>query len=69
LERQRRNALAIEAAAEVAEYRPKRRFARTKTQLETLGARGAISPDQHRAGAKLARDYYASNTLIGRLTA
>jgi hypothetical protein len=66
-ERTSRNALARETAAELAESRPKLRRARTKTQLETLEARGAMSHEQHRAGARLARDYYASNTVIGRL--
>jgi hypothetical protein len=69
-ERREKNAAALELATELAveaEERPKRHFARTKTVLETLEARGAITLDQKRAGDRLARDYARSNTMIGRL--
>jgi hypothetical protein len=58
----------VGAAAEFAE-RPKRRYARTKSVLEALETRGAISQEQKRASDRLAWDHYTSNTLIGRLTA
>jgi Domain of unknown function (DUF6456) len=69
-ERTKKNAAAIEAAVELAEEaqeRPKRKYARTRTQLETLEARGGITLDQKRAGDRLAKDYARSNTTIGRL--
>jgi hypothetical protein len=69
-ERRKKNEAAIEAAIELAEdraERPKRKFARSRTILETLEARGAINLDQKRAGDKLAKDYVRSNTTIGRL--
>jgi hypothetical protein len=68
-ERQRRNALAREAALELGEEEPRRlRYARNKTALEQLLARGSISPEQMRAGDRLGRDYRASCTNHGRLT-
>jgi hypothetical protein len=74
-ERTRRNALAREAAAEIAEEqkRPKLKNARHKTQLELLASRGNIREEHHKAGARLARDYAMSKTiptaLIGRYEA
>jgi hypothetical protein len=52
-EKTRRNALAREAAIEIAESRPKRQYARTKTQLEVLASRGNISQEHRRAGERL----------------
>jgi hypothetical protein len=66
-ERQRRNAAAVESVTAISDVPPKRRLARTKTVLELLEQRGSISIKQKRAGDRLARDYYASNTLIGRM--
>jgi Domain of unknown function (DUF6456) len=70
VERTRRNLEAVEAGATLAEDRPKRnRQVRHRTRLEELEARSVISPEQKNAGDRLCRDYYASNTMIGRLTA
>jgi hypothetical protein len=68
-ERTRRNALALATVAEVVDEPIRRKVARHRTRLEELHARGAISSGQKRAGDRLSRDYYASNTMIGRLTA
>jgi Domain of unknown function (DUF6456) len=69
-ERTRRNLEAVEAGVTLAEDRPKRnRQVRHRTRLEELEARGVISPEQKNAGDRLCRDYYSSNTIIGRLTA
>jgi Domain of unknown function (DUF6456) len=70
LQRTAKNAAAREAGAAEAEDRPKRnRQVRHRTRLEELEARGVISPEQKNAGDRLCRDYYSSNTMIGRLTA
>ena len=66
-ERTRRNALALEAVADVAAEPPKRTYARTRTRLEELQARGVISLGQRRAGDRLALDYKISGEQLGNL--
>jgi Domain of unknown function (DUF6456) len=68
-QRRERYRQAREAAIELGEQQPKRRrYARSRTALEHLMTRGLISPEQMRAGDKLASDYRTSQTDPSRLT-
>jgi hypothetical protein len=67
--RNRRDLKAITAAVETADEPPKRRNARFQRVLERLGNRSTITLHQFQAGDRLYRDYVASSSQIGRLTA
>jgi Domain of unknown function (DUF6456) len=65
-ERERINAAAREAGAEAAEEALTRpRHARHVARLDELLARKVITPEQAQAGARLERDFRASNSVIG----
>jgi hypothetical protein len=69
-ERTKRNAEAVAAgieAAEEARIQPRRKCARTKSELERLLNRNSITLSQKRAGDRLTADCARSNTVIGRL--
>jgi Domain of unknown function (DUF6456) len=67
-ERTKINALAREAGAEIAaDDQPKRRYARTKSQLELLESRGNITIHHRKAGERLEQDYRLSGTCPSRL--
>jgi Domain of unknown function (DUF6456) len=68
-ERRKRYAEAREAALELGEEQPKRLLlARSRTMLEQLLAGGSISPEQMRAGDRLATDYRVSQSTPTQLT-
>jgi Domain of unknown function (DUF6456) len=68
-QRRKRYAEAREAALELGEEEPRRlRYARSKTVLEQLLAGGSITPEQMRAGDRMAIDYRISQSTSTQLT-
>jgi len=57
------NALALEAAVEVEEARPKLKKARYQTMLERLSIRGSLTARQRAAGDRIAADYRCAGDL------